>query len=417
MIIDVETAFLYGQLEEEIYMESPEGLEIEPDECVKLEKAIYGLVQAARQYYRFFATTLKDLDFKVSLADPCLLTRQDARGIVYFAVWVDDSLVIGDKEAVVAAISDLEKKGLVLKITESLKDYLGCEITFDKDGKTAWIRQPHQIKKLRDNFGDMVSELRNYKTPGTPGFYVVRKPEGGKMISENDQKMYRSGTGILLHLIKYTRPDITNPVRELTKVLDGASPAAFGEMMRVIKFVLDTEDMGLRIKPNFREDGVWRLVAYSDSDYAGDVETRVSVSGWAIYFAGVLVAWQSKSQKNVTLSSSEAEYVALSEVAKNIKFIYMLLQFMEIKVILPIVVRVDNNGAIFMSENNHVSQRTKHVDIRYKFVNEFVEDKFLEIIFVRSEDNDADIFTKNVSGELYDKHSRKMIGKIGDCNL
>ena len=157
----------------------------------------------------------------------------------------------------------------------------------------------------------------------------------------------------------------------------------------------------------------WKLKAFSDSDYAGDPDSRISVTGWAIYLCDVLIAWQSKGQKSVTLSSSEAEYVAFSEAAKNIKFIYMILQDMGIRVELPIVVQVDNIGAIFMSENIVTSQRTKHIDVRYKFVNEFVEDGFVKIIFVRSEENDADLFTKNLGGELYEKHARKMIERKG----
>ena len=417
-VVDVETAFLYGELDEDIYMENPPGLGNGPDECVKLEKAIYGLVQAARQYYKFFVKVLTDIGFELSKADPCLLVRRNDKGTVYFGVWVDDSLVIGDPEAIDSAIDDLKKKGLVLKIAGSLKDYLSCEITFSADGKRAWVHQPHLLKKLEGKFGEMVENLQEYRTPGTPGHTIMRNPKNVTRVSDEEQFLYRSGTGMLLYLVKYSRPDIANPVRELSKVLDGATPAAFKEMLRIIKYVIDTKDLALKIEPDTGGDTeIWRVLAFSDSDYASDPESRVSVSGWVIYFCGVLVAWQSKSQKSVTLSSSEAEYVALSEVAKNIKFIYMILESMGIKVELPIIVRVDNNGAIFMSENLAVSQRTKHVDIRYKFVNEFVEDGFLRIIFVRSEDNDADMFTKNLKGELHEKHSKKMIGEKGKSEL
>ena len=112
-------------------------------------------------------------------------------------------------------------------------------------------------------------------------------------------------------------------------------------------------------------------------------------------------------------SSSEAEYIALSEAAKEVKFVYQLLQSMGVQVKLPIVIRVDNIGAIFMSENVAVSQRTKHVDVRYRFVQEFVFDNFIKVIFVRANDNDADIFTKNISGELHDRHAKKMIIQKG----
>ena len=417
-VVDVETAFLYGELEEDIYMENPPGLGNSADECVKLEKAIYGLVQAARQYYKFFVKVLTEIGFELSKADPCLLVRRNDKGTVYFGVWVDDSLVIGDTKAIDDALDDLKKRGLVLKIAGSLKDYLSCEITFSADGKQAWVHQPHLLKKLEGKFGKMVMDLQEYRTPGTPGHTIMRNPENVTRVTEEEQALFRSGTGMLLYLVKYSRPDIANAVRELSKVLDGATPAAFKEMLRIIKYVIDTKDLALKIKPEIGgENEMWRVLAFSDSDYAGDPESRVSVSGWVIYFCGVLVAWQSKSQRSVTLSSSEAEYVALSEVAKNIKFIYMILESMGIMVELPIIVRVDNNGAIFMSENLAVSQRTKHVDIRYKFVNEFVEDRFLKIIFVRSEDNDADMFTKNLKGELHEKHSKKMIDEKGKSGL
>ena len=113
--------------------------------------------------------------------------------------------------------------------------------------------------------------------------------------------------------------------------------------------------------------------------------------------------------RSVVLSSSEAEYVSLSEAAKEIKFIYQILMSMGMKVKTPIIVRVDNVGAIFMAENVTTSQRTRHVDIRYNYVREFVEDKFLKIIFVKTSENLSDGFTKNVSGDIYEKHMPEIV--------
>ncbi len=155
----------------------------------------------------------------------------------------------------------------------------------------------------------------------------------------------------------------------------------------------------------------------SDSDYGGDPDTRISVTGYCLYILGALVLWKSKAQTGITLSSSEAEYVAMSEAAKEIQFVTQLLQSLGIKVKTPIIVRVDNIGAIFMGENINTSQKTKHVDIRYKFVNEFVMDKFIKIIFVKTAENKADIFTKNVTGELHKKHTRDMIGEVKERKL
>ena len=124
---------------------------------------------------------------------------------------------------------------------------------------------------------------------------------------------------------------------------------------------------------------------------------------------GVPVSWRSKSQKSVSLSSSEAEYIALSEASKEVMFVAQLLESMQITVKYPVMVRVNNVGAIFMASNIMTTSHTKHVDIWYKYVNEYVEDGIVKIIFVKSADNDSNILTKNLSAELYKKHARKMV--------
>jgi hypothetical protein len=131
------------------------------------------------------------------------------------------------------------------------------------------------------------------------------------------------------------------------------------------------------------------------------------VTGFIIYFLNVPIHCHSKSQKGVTLSSTESEYVAISEAIKELKFIYYLLSDLHIKVDLPIVVKTDNIEAIFMSENALTCFHTWHKDIRYHFVQEFIKDDFIMIEFVRSVENDSDLFTKNVNQDLYAKHTKK----------
>ena len=135
------------------------------------------------------------------------------------------------------------------------------------------------------------------------------------------------------------------------------------------------------------------------------------MTGFIIYLRGVPVSWKSRGQKSVTLSSTEAEFVALSEAAKEIKFIVQVLESMKQKIEFPIIVRVDNVGAIGLSKNLSTSQRTKHIDVRYHFVREFVEEGFIKITFVKSEENHADIFTKNVNREIFEKHVENFVGK------
>lgn len=226
---------------------------------------------------------------------------------------------------------------------------------------------------------------------------------------------------MLLYLVKHSRPDIANAVREMSKFLDRPTEACYKEMKRCIKFVLDTSDFGLKIQPSSLSENAWSIQAYTDSDWAGDKDTRLSVSGYIVYLMGVPISWRSKQQKAVVLSSSEAEFVSLSEAAKEIKFIYQIMISMGLTVKTPIMVRVDNVGAIFMAENVTTSQRTRHVDIRYNFVREFVEDGFIDIVFVRTDENLSDGFTKNVTGDIYDSHApsqivRKCEVEISDSN-
>ena len=152
-------------------------------------------------------------------------------------------------------------------------------------------------------------------------------------------------------------------------------------------------------------------MVFTDSDWGGDKETRISVTGFIIFLMGVPIHWRSNGQRSVAISSSEAEFYALSEAAKEIKFVFQLLCSMEIPVKIPIIVRMDNVGAIFMTENASTTSRTKHVDIRYHFVTEFVEEGFLKIIFVKSTENLADGFTKNVNHEMYSRHIESYVSE------
>ena len=144
--------------------------------------------------------------------------------------------------------------------------------------------------------------------------------------------MYRSGVGMLLYLVKHSRPDIANCVRELSKVLHGSTEASYKEMLRVIKYVLDIKAMGLKIWPTLIKNEPWKISVFTDSDYAGDPVTRRSVSGYVIYVHNVPICWRSKAQRSVTLSSTEAEWVALSEAVKEVIFLIQLCNSMKIKI-------------------------------------------------------------------------------------
>ena len=280
-----------------------------------------------------------------------------------------------------------------------MEDYLGVQIVQSDDGKKAWLGQPTIIKSLEKQFGEKVAKKKITITPGTLGF-ICGKVDDISKVDEKTKSMYRSGVGTLLYLTKHSRHDITNPVRELSKSKDGASMAQVTEMYRVINFVLEMNTLGLRMMPIFR-DVIWKLEALSDSDFANDNDTRYSVFGYIIYFCGVPAVWKNKSKKSVVLSITETEYVAVSEVVKEIKVLYQVLRSMETKVPLPIEVQVDNVGGIWLVKNSSVSERTTNVDL--------IKDQVIEINFVKSAENDSDIMTKNQQGQHYMNAKSKLV--------
>ena len=341
------------------------------------------------------------------LSDQCLFHRKTKAGVVIIAIYIDDTLCVGTREAVNESKRDLAQH-FTTKEEGELTEYFGCEVT-RQGRKTLFMSQKHLIQKLERAFLSKVSKLPKYDTPSTAGFRVIRCLDEKLRIDAEKPRMYRSGVGILLFLVKFSRPDISNIVRELSKANDGATTHHFKGLLRVIKYVLDTREKGLRYDVEKKMDSMWQIKAFCDSDFAGDQEKRISVSGFCIYLMNCLISWKSKGQDNVTLSSTEAEYVAISDLCKELMFVRMILVFLGIKVKLPIVVHCDNIGAIFLGYNAKVSQRTKHIDTKYKYVGEYVQEGIVKIVFVRSENNIADVLTKNASQEIFKKHASKLL--------
>ena len=186
-------------------------------------KAIYGLVQAARQFLKKIVDKVQGGCFQLSEADPHMLYKEDEKVVCIIIIYIDDMLIIGKEEAIDAAIKVLQGHFQV-KDPTSLEDYLGVEIVQSDDDMIAWLGQPTIIKSLEKQFGEKVAKKKMTITPGTPGF-IGGKVDDISKVDEKTQFMYRSGVGTLLYLTKHSRPDITNPVRELSKSMDGASMA------------------------------------------------------------------------------------------------------------------------------------------------------------------------------------------------
>jgi hypothetical protein len=419
---DIETAFLYGDLDEEIWMELPEGYSKyvkekhnmiidERTHCVLLKKALYGLVQAARQWWKKFKEVMASIRFYPSKADPCLFIRQNkGEQSTYVIIYVDDGGIISTPNIIQEILKALSKDFKIKRLGK-LEHFVGCHVIEDESRNTIWIHQPKLYKNLKEQFQELSNTNRKYNTPAAPGTVINRPFKEDPLISPEEQKQFRSGVGMLLYLVKHSRPDLANAVRDLSKVADGATKAHWKSLMRTINYAISTEKYGLKLQPKLHQDCFY-LEGISDSEYAGDKESRISVYGYMIYFCGAPIAWKSKAGKSVTLSSTEAEYVAVSEVAKEILFAKQVLESMGIDLTYPIVIKCDNVGAIYLANNHSVGQRTKHIDTRRHFVREYIEDGVFKIIFVKSGDNDADIMTKNTTEELYNKHASKNVEDI-----
>jgi hypothetical protein len=164
VIVDIETAFLHGDLKEEIFMDCPPGINHTDEECVLLLKTIYGLVQSARAFYKKLGDVFQKIGFTQSLADPCLFFKKTKKGVCYVVLWVDDCLFVGHPSVIKESI-ELLQKYFKLKIEQDTSDYLSCEILYDKDLTKCWIGQPHLTKKIEQTFGTLVKGLPKYRTP------------------------------------------------------------------------------------------------------------------------------------------------------------------------------------------------------------------------------------------------------------
>jgi len=239
VLLDIETAFLYRKLEEEIYMEIPSGYkevyqEAEKGTVFKLQMAMYGLVQAAQQWFKRLSDVLISLGFKPCKSDPCLLYRVNENGLCIILMYVDDNLIVGSNKAIDQVTEEI-KNLFIVTVSPEATEYLGCEIPVAEDYTCGWIGQPHIYKNLEQKFGNISKTQCMTETPSPPGFHVVRNILNAVYITDEKQKLYRS-VGMLLYLVKHSRPDLSNGTRELSKVMDKATEGHMKELCRVIKY-------------------------------------------------------------------------------------------------------------------------------------------------------------------------------------
>jgi hypothetical protein len=412
-VVDVQGAFLNGEFEdgEQIYMTVPDGFEryYDPKKYVLLlRRTLYGLIQAALAFWRKLVLAFLQMEFKRSKADPCLFYKWTDAGLVLWVVIVDDCLGTGPTEELKKAKAELMQI-FACDDQGEMTEYIGCKIDYNKNDRYMKILQPVLIQSFEDEFG--VSSGEPIATPAVPGTVLTK---GEIDTDPHQQFLYRSGVGKLIHAAKWSRVDCLNAIRELSRHTASGNSTHITAMKRCMAHMLQTKERGLLIKPKTTWDGsknhVFTIEGGSDSTYASCPDTRMSVSGTAVFLEGAPIECKSNMQKWVTLSVTEAEIVAATSCAQSMLFEFRLLRSIGLDVKLPMELRVDNSGAKDFFNNWSIGGRMRHVHVRQLYLRDLKEDGLVRVKWIPTEENSVDVFTKNLFGPLYEKHIKTYVG-------
>eukprot|EP00798_Chlamydomonas_sp_ICE-L_P030355 gene30355-biopygen16224 len=401
--VDVRTAFLNGDLAEEVYVAVPEGLhDMYPDKCFKLDMAIYGLKQAPRVWWLNLSSTLAKHGFKPTFADQCLFIKQGAKGLVYCLVYVDDILFAGHADDVQDAVN------IILNAYDATDEgqarfFLGMAITGDRANRTLTLSQLAYVKDMAKKFG-FDSEYPNKKVsiPISTDY-----PEPGAPLSQKDAGDFASLIGSLLYLANCTRPDISYAVGIMARHMRTPHFAHLKSAKHLLKYCIATQDLGLSFGSDV-SSGLMNVVGYSDSDYANaklpvvdETVTRRSTSGFVFMSNGTPVAWQSKRQPGVARSSDDAEYIAMANAASTGLWLRKLYGEMSGSVFQCMTIFGDNTATLKHIEDPGSINRSKHIDIAFQFVLDRAIRHDLKFIYVALSENTADVFTKALTFSVF----------------
>lgn len=378
---DIKTAFLNGKLEEEIFLKQPPGFEI-GDKVYKLKKSLYGLKQAAKVWNETLNSSLLNNGFMRSDIDKCLYTYSSGGATMMILIHVDDLLVISNNQEILCEKMEKIGKLFALKDLGDVGNYLGIEVTRDKKGNFL-ISQTKYIEKIIESAGMM--NAKESKFPVDTGYYKL----GGELLPSNDE--YRKLIGMLLFLTTQTRPDIAASVSILSQKVTKPRTTDLNEVKRIIRYLKGTKNLKLRLSSGECKDDFY---AYSDANWAEDREDRKSNSGYFCSINGGAISWSCRKQNLVATSSTEAEFVALSETCREVVWLKKLSRELGIKVSDPITVYTDSQSSMEMVNNEKFSNRTKHIDTKYHYVKDAAGSNEIVLEYVNTEKNVADMLTK-----------------------
>ncbi|GJR58326.1 putative ribonuclease H-like domain-containing protein, partial [Tanacetum coccineum] len=395
--MDVKTAFLNGNLREEVYVSQPDGF-VDPDKpnhVYKLKKALYGLKQAPRAWYDMLSSFLISNDFSKGSVDPTLFIRREGNDLILVQIYVDDIIFAASTPELCDLFAKIMCSKFKMSMMGKISFFLGLQISQSPRG--IFINQSKYALESLKKYG--YESCDPVDTPMVEKSKLDEDKEGKAV----DPSHYRGMIGTLLYLTA-SRPDLQFAICMCARYQARPTEKHLNAVKRIFRYLKGTVHRGLW----YPKDSSFALTAFADADHAGCQDTRRSTSGSVQLLGDRLVSWSSKRQKSAAISSTEAEYIALSGCCAQV--LWMRSQLTDYGFgFNKIPMYCDNKSAIALCCNNVQHSRSKHIDIRFHFIKEHVENGVIELYFVNTEYQLADIFTKALGRERIEF----LINKLG----
>ena len=292
-----------------------------------------------------------------------------------------------------------------------MKEYVGCKIDRNVEEGSMKFTLPVMLQRFKDEFE---TSKKRPRTPAEAGTVLAKCSESAK-VNRKRHTYFRQGVGKLLHMTRWSRPEVQNSVRELAR--HGCTPceAHIKAMHRAMEPCASTPNRGWTLNPERKWDGKdrsfkFRIHGMADSDYAKCPVTRRSVSGYAAFLEGAAVSVKSSMQRVVALSVTKAELMAGVQCAQDMLYVKRVLESMGLSVELPMVLKIDNSGAVDLANNWSAGGRTRHIETRMFFLRDMKEEGVIKTVWTKGKDNPVDMFTKNLTGPLFQKCAKVFVG-------
>jgi hypothetical protein len=407
--LDVDTAFLNGDLKEELYIRLPEGSGPDAGKIKQLRRSLYGLKQVSRVWNELLDGELKKVGYARIHADYCIYVFWDGNTICFLAVYVDDMALLGNDLAVMREHKELLGRRFKVKDLGPVKQLLGLAIEYDRDTRTLLLTQTRYIDEALERYG--VNDGRTHVTPLSSGVKLT-KDDAPKTEAEirraRDSFPYQSLIGTLMYAMLGSRPDIAYAVGALSKFCSNFGEVHYLQAMHVLRYLAGTKYYGIKFDGNLGHDLSSIILGYSDSDWAGDLDTRCSTGGYVFLMSGAAVSWSSKLQLSPALSSTEAEYIALSRAAQEAIWLRKLLEELGFPQTDATDLLGDNQGSLALAKNPGDHPHTKHIALRYHFIRFAIADGSIDLDYVPTHQMAADGLTKGLTGTKHEQFIRML---------